>query len=396
MEDIDIKKYERTNVAVDLSAVRNNLLCIKRNIPKDTKLMAVVKTDGYGHGAYAIAKYTQDIADGYAVATAEEALSLRRHDIADKMILILGVVTETFYEELINDNISITVFDRDTVDKINAVAVKTGKKALVHIKIDTGMSRIGITDKNAAVEFAKYISGLDGIFIEGIFTHFAKADSRDKTYALTQYKRFEEILYKLREEKISIPVCHCSNSAASIDLPEYSLDMVRVGIALYGLYPSSDVDISKLGIKPVMSWHSHVAYVKTLDKGCPVSYDGTYVTDRKTVVATIPVGYGDGYPRALSNKGYVLIRGRRAPIIGRICMDQFMVDITDIENVKVKDNVVLIGNDGSERITVEDMADLDESIFNYEIICNINKRVARLYYLNGELVHVAEYIDMLL
>ena len=396
MEAINVKKYERTNVSVDLTAVRNNLLRLKSNLPDGVKLMAVVKTDGYGHGAFAIAKYTQDIIDGYAVATAEEALSLRRHNIIDKMILILGVVTEAFYEELIKADIRIPVFDRDTVDKINVVAARVGKRAVVHVKVDTGMSRIGIRSKEEALDFIEYLNGLQGIYVEGIFTHFAKADNKDKTATTLQYDRFKEILAELENRNISIPIKHCANSAATIDLPEYALDMVRAGIALYGLAPSGEVDIARLGIRPVMSWYSHVAYIKRLEAGCPISYDGTYITKRDTVVATIPVGYGDGYPRALSNKGYVLIKGKKAPIIGRICMDQFMVDVTDIEDVSVKDEVILIGCAEGEAITVDELADIAQSTFNYEIICNINKRVARLYYLDGELVHVAEYIDMLL
>ena len=396
METINVKKYERTNVSVDLTAVRHNLLQLKSNLPDKVKLMAVVKTDGYGHGAFAIAKYTQDIIDGYAVATAEEALSLRRHNIIDKMILILSVVTEAFYEELIKADIRIPVFDREPVDKLNDIARRIGKKAIVHVKVDTGMSRIGIRDEKEVIEYIEYLNTLEGIYTEGIFTHFAKADNKDKTYTRLQYERFIDILSKLKAKNINIPICHCANSAATIDLPEFSLDMVRAGIAIYGLEPSGDVDITMLGLKPVMSWYSHVAYIKKLGAGCPISYDGTFVTEKETVVATIPVGYGDGYPRALSGKGYVLIRGHKAPILGRICMDQFMVDVTDIEGVLVKDEVVLIGSSGDECITVEEMADIAQSTFNYEIICNISKRVARLYYLDNELVHVAEYIDMLL
>lgn len=396
METINVKKYERTNVSVDLTAVRHNLLQLKSNLPEGVKLMAVVKTDGYGHGAFAIAKYTQDIIDGYAVATAEEALSLRRHNIIDKMILILGVVTEAFYEELIKAEIRIPVFDIETVDKLNNIACRIGKKAVVHVKVDTGMSRIGIRSREEVIDFVEYINNLPGIYMEGIFTHFAKADNKDKSATKVQYDKFTALLSELEVKNINIPIRHCANSAATIDLPEYALDMVRAGIALYGLAPSGDVDITKLGIKPVMSWYSHVAYIKKLEAGCPISYDGTFVTEKDTVVATIPVGYGDGYPRAVSNKGYVLIRGKRAPILGRICMDQFMVDVTDIEGVSVKDEVVLIGSAGEECITVDDIADIAKSTFNYEIICNINKRVARLYYLDNELVHVAEYIDMLL
>lgn len=394
MDKFNLKKYDRTFVSVDLDAIRNNLLRMKENV-SGKPVMAVVKTDGYGHGAYAVARYTSDIVDGYAVATAEEALSLRRHGISG-LILILGVVPEAFYEELIRAGVRMTVFTKNILDRISETALAIGRKAFIHVKVDTGMSRIGIRNTDEAVEFVKYAKTLGGIETEGIFTHFAKADNADKSASHIQYDKFNEVLCRLKKEGISVSICHCSNSAAIIDMPEYALDMVRAGIALYGLAPSHEVNIDRFGIKPAMSWYSHVAFIKRLEKGCAVSYDGTYVTERETVVATIPVGYGDGYPRALSNKGYVLIRGRKAPIIGRICMDQFMVDITEIGDVKEKDEVVLVGRSGSEVITVEDIAGLAENTFNYEIICNINKRVPRLYYLNGEFVYAAEYIDMLL
>ena len=362
MEETFLGKFDRTSISVDLDRIRNNLLELKRNAGgKD--IMAVVKTDGYGHGAYAIAKHTSDIVCGYALATAEEALGLRDRGIGG-ILLILGVVPEAYYKELIEAEIRMTVFTKTMLDSINKVADSIGKKAYIHVKIDTGMSRIGLRDKNEIVEFIRYAKGLAGIEVEAVFTHFAKSDNADKTFAIKQYEQFEDVLMALENENIDVPIKHCANSAAIIDLPMYAMDMVRAGIALYGLDPSPSVKADKLGLKPALSWKSHVAFIKTVEKGCPVSYDGIFVTERETVIATIPVGYGDGYPRALSNKGYVLIAGKKAPIIGRICMDQLMVDITDIgaDKVKEKDEVILIGSMGDENITVEELAGLTTEI----------------------------------
>ncbi len=390
MEETILEKFDRTSIIVDLDIIRSNLCRLKENVyGKD--IMAVIKTDGYGHGAYPIAKYTSDIACGYAVATAEEALCLRDNGIGS-MILILGVVPVAYYTELIGADIRMTVFTRKQLDELNAIAVRLGKKAFIHVKIDTGMTRIGIRDEKEAVEFVKYAKSLDGIEVEGIFTHFAKADNADKSFSKKQYNTFINLIGELLKEGIDIPIKHCSNSAGIIDLPEYSLSMVRAGIALYGLAPSKDIDISRLSLKPALTWKSHVAFIKTVEKGCPVSYDGIFVTDKDMKVATIPVGYGDGYPRALSNKASVLINGKRARILGRICMDQLMVDVTNIDAVEEMDEVILVGAQGEDFISVEELADFTTETFNYEIICNISKRVPRLYYLNNELVYIDEHL----
>lgn len=390
MEETILEKFDRTSIIVDLDIIRSNLCRLKENVSgKD--IMAVIKTDGYGHGAYPIAKYTSDIACGYAVATAEEALCLRDNGIGS-MILILGVVPVAYYAELIGADIRMTVFTRKQLDELNGIAVRLGKKAFIHVKIDTGMTRIGIRDEKEAVEFVKYAKSLDGIEVEGIFTHFAKADNADKSFSKKQYNTFINLIGELLKEGIDIPIKHCSNSAGIIDLPEYSLSMVRAGIALYGMAPSKDIDISRLSLKPALTWKSHVAFIKTVEKGCPVSYDGIFVTDKDMKVATIPVGYGDGYPKALSNKASVLINGKRARILGRICMDQLMVDVTDIDAVEEMDEVILVGAQGKDFINVEELADFTTETFNYEIICNISKRVPRLYYLNNELVYIDEHL----
>lgn len=390
MEETILGKFDRTSIIVDLDIIRSNLCKLKENV-SGKNIMAVVKMDGYGHGAYPIAKYTSDIACGYALATAEEALGLRDNGI-NSMLLILGVVPSAYYSELIEAGIRMTVFTRTRLDELNNVAVSLGRKAFIHVKIDTGMTRIGIRDMREAVDFIKYAKGLEGIEIEGVFTHFAKADNADKTYSHAQYKLFNTLLSELDKEGIDIPIKHCANSAAIIDMPEYALSMVRAGIALYGLAPSNDVNIKELGLKPALTWKSHVAFIKKVEKGCAISYDGIFVTDRDMVVATIPVGYGDGYPRALSNKASVLIKGQRARILGRICMDQLMVDITDIEGIEEREEVVLVGAQSDDTITMEELAAFTTETFNYEIVCNINKRVPRLYYLDNELVYVDEQL----
>ncbi len=390
MEETILEKFDRTSIIVDLDIIRSNLCKLKKNV-SGVDIMAVVKTDGYGHGAYPIARYTADIACGYALATAEEALGLRDNGI-DSMLLILGVVPKAYYAELVEAGIRMTVFTRTQLLDINEAAVSLGKKAFIHVKIDTGMTRIGIREAEEALDFIKYAKTLEGIEVEGIFTHFAKADNADKEFAHKQYELFEKILAKLSKEGIDIPIKHCANSAAIIDLPEYALSMVRAGIALYGLAPSKDVDIKALSLKPALTWKSHVAFIKNVEKGCPISYDGTFITDKDMVIATIPVGYGDGYPRALSNKASVLIKGQRAPIVGRICMDQLMVDITEIAGVAEMEEVILVGSQGEDSISMEELAELTTETFNYEIICNINKRVPRLYYLNNELIFIDEHL----
>ena len=252
------------------------------------------------------------------------------------------------------------------------------------------MGRIGFFDDEAGLEEIKRIAALPAIEIEGVFTHFARADEGDKTYAKEQIRRFESFCDRIREQGIQIPIQHAANSAAIIDLPQAAYDMVRCGIATYGMYPSEDVNKRALALKPALSLKSHVIYVKEVEPGHGISYGSTYVTERQTTVATIPVGYADGYPRSLSSRGWVLIHGQKAPIIGRVCMDQMMVDVTGIPDVKIGDSVTLIGQDGSECITVEEMAALADT-FNYEFVCNLSKRVPRIYYRNGQVIGSMDY-----
>ena len=244
------------------------------------------------------------------------------------------------------------------------------------------MGRIGYQVNEESADEMEQISKLPNIIVEGIFTHFSRADETDRTNTELQISRFHSMIEMLEKRGITIPVKHCSNSAGIVEFPEANMDVVRAGIILYGMWPSDEVSKLKVPLKPVMTLISHVAYVKTLEAGRPISYGGTYVTKNDTVVATIPVGYGDGYCRGLSNKGYVLLHGQKAPILGRVCMDQFMVDVTNISDVKVGDKVTLIGKNGDLEITFEEIGELSGR-FNYEFACDLGKRIPRVYYKNG-------------
>lgn len=377
-------KYTRVYAPVDLDAIAFNMESMRGNIRKETGMIGVVKTDAYGHGAVAVAEAIDPYVGGYAVATAEEALQLRRHGIK-KPILILGVTHHSHYRELIEQEIRPAIFTLEQAKPLSELAVAMKKTAKLHLALDTGMHRIGMMADESGADLAAAIAKLPGLEMEGLFTHFYRADETDKQTSEKQLDRYLHFVKLLSERGIEIPVKHCSNSAGIIDLPQANLNYVRAGITVYGLYPSDEVKKNKVPLKPAMGLKSFVTYVKEIGSGEEVSYGGTYVTKRTTRVATIPVGYGDGYPRSLSNRGYVLICGKRAPILGRVCMDQFMVDVTDIPGVGVDTPVTLIGKDGSEKITVERLAELCGG-FHYEMVCDIGKRVPRVYYRGGKVV----------
>lgn len=385
-----MKHYGRAWAEVDLDAVQFNVESIKGNIHENTKIIAVIKTDGYGHGALQIARMleNEDRVWGYAVATAEEALSLRESGI-QKPLLILGYTFPYSYEQLVLQEIRSTVFTLEGAWELSDTAVRLGKKHKIHIKIDTGMTRIGIHPDDEGLELIGQILSLPGLEAEGIFTHFATADEADRTKAYRQMRLFQEYTDRIcRELKTDIPVKHCSNSAGIAEMPEANMDAVRAGIILYGLWPSQEVKESgKIQLKPALSLKSRIVYVKTVPAGQEISYGGTYTTTRETRVATICIGYGDGYPRSLSNIGHVLIKGQRAPILGRVCMDQFMADVTDISaDICVGDKVTLIGKDGDECITMEELGERSGR-FNYELACDIGKRIPRIYKLDDTLIY---------
>ena len=369
----------RVCLNIDLDAIRFNMESMHRNIKQGTKMLAVVKADAYGHGAVAIANKIKDydFLWGFAVATVEEAMELREAGLV-KPILILGFTFPEDYDTVVRNSFRPAVFKLSMAKELNEAAKRAGIKAPIHLVVDTGMSRIGLPASEEGADEAARIAALDSLEIEGLFSHFARADEEDKTSAYEQFDRYMKFAGLLEDRGISIPMKHIGNSAAIAELPDVHLDAVRAGITIYGIYPSDEVDRSKLALKPVMSLISHVAYIKEVPAGAPVSYGGTFTTKAdRTRIATIPVGYGDGYPRSLSNKGYVIICGRKAKILGRVCMDQMMVDVTDIPQAKEGSLCTLIGTDGEETITMEQLGDLSGR-FNYELACNINPRVPRV------------------
>lgn len=380
-----LNKFMRIYAKVDLDAVEQNIAEMKKLQTADVPIMAVIKTNGYGHGAVAIAKVLENNESicGFAVATAEEAIELRDAGVK-KMILILGYVFEQDYVRLLQQDIRFCVFRSDMAQAISKSAKRIGKKAYIHIKIDTGMGRIGFLPNEHSMEEIVRISKLDNLCLEGVFTHFACADETDKHVSLTQYQRFQDVIQSLEAQGVVFAIKHCANSAAILELAECHMDMVRAGITLYGLCPSKEVG-PQYDLHPVLSLYSHIVHIKEVSEGTAISYGGTYVAKDTRRVATIPVGYGDGYPRALSNIGYVLIHGKKAPILGRVCMDQFMVDVTDIADAKLLDEVVLIGRSQNESITMEEIGELSGR-FNYELACDLGNRIPRFFYHKNELI----------
>jgi len=386
-----IETYKRVCAQVDLDALMANVEYMRAGINDHTKMIAVIKTDGYGHGGIPIAKCLEHLEYlyGFATATPEEAFLLRENGIT-KPILVLGYSYPYAYERMAKEGIRATVFDKSQLPELVRSAQKAKAPMNVHVKVDTGMGRIGITPDDMGLEFVKEVMACaeeGSLKVEGMFTHFAKADEADKTHVNQQLACFEAFTERVEcELGLNNVLKHCSNSAGILELPKANMDIVRAGISLYGLRPSDEVKQGMEEMKPVLSLKSSIVYIKTLHAGQSVSYGGTYTADRDTKVATIPVGYGDGYPRALSGPtGYVLIRGKKAPILGRVCMDQFMVDVSDIPDAVVGDVVTLIGRDGNENITVEMLGDLSGR-FNYELVCDLGNRVPRVFIKNGETI----------
>lgn len=386
-----MKKYSRVCARVNLDAIEYNMEMMRRNLHPDTKMIAVVKTDAYGHGAVQVGRIleSRDFIWGYAVATADEALFMREHDLM-KPVLVLGCVFPEQRRDMIERGIRVTCYTEETAQDLSNLAVEMGKKAYVHIKLDTGMGRLGFLINEESAEIIRRIASMPNLVMEGMYTHFAKADETDKEFTQKQIEKYQWMRQALTDRGVNFEFYHCSNSAGIIDMKEANMDLARAGISTYGMYPSEEVVKENVPLKPAMELISHVTHVKWVEKGATISYGATYVADSPRKIATIPVGYGDGYPRSLSNKGAVLIHGRRAPICGRICMDQFMVDVTDIDDVKFGDKVVLVGYDGEEHIPVEELSDLSGR-FNYEFVCCLSKRIPREYLRNGEVVKQIDY-----
>ena len=375
---------------IDLDAIKYNIDSIKRRV--DTKeLIAVVKADAYGHGALDVSKtLVENGATKLAVAVITEAMELRHGNI-NTPIMILGYTPLEFAADLINYDIEQTIFDLEYAKKLSEIALILGKKAKVHVALDTGMGRIGfLINDNSLNEILK-ISSLKGLEVVGIFTHFATADESDKNYSNKQYKKFTDFNEKLISKGVNIPLKHVSNSGAIIDMPNTYLDGVRAGIVLYGYYPSEDVLKQNLDLKKAISIKTQVAHVKILDKNEYVSYGRKFKTERKSIIATLPIGYADGYSRALTGKAKVIINGKFAPVVGTICMDQCMIDVTDIGDVHVGDEIIVLGKDKDLKFDADDMAKAMGTI-NYEVLCMIKQRIPRVYIEDGKVKSIRNYI----
>ena len=377
------QKYYRTYASIDLSAIENNIAELKKKLNNGVLTLATVKADAYGHGAKGVALHIQNMVDYFGIAELLEAVELREAGVT-KPILVLSYTSPYQYETLIENELTQTIFNYDDAVALSSAAVKLNKIARVHIAIDTGMSRIGFFCNDESIEVVKRINDLPNIYIEGIFSHYACADCPDKSITEKQTNLFKEFNEKLLNRGIKIPIKHICNSAGSLSLDE-QFDMVRLGLVMYGLYPDPCVNDGTVNLKPAMKIVSHVIHVKEVPAGSGVSYGHTYHSERATKIATICIGYADGYSRQFSNKGKVLINGEFANVIGRVCMDQLMVDVTDLENVNVGDEVVILGEDGNNKITAEELAEMTGTI-NYEIICQFQKRVTIVQHIKGNIL----------
>ena len=380
-------EYSNSYIRIDLDAILENFRAIRKRARAE--VMAVVKANGYGHGAVPVAKLLEAECNFFGVSSVAEALELRRAGI-EKPILILGPAPVETYEILVEEDVRPTIYSLAQAKALSEAAGRLGQTAPLHIAVDTGMSRIGFQVTEADADICVEIAKLPNLCVEGLFSHFATADEADQTKTQQQAQLFAKFDSMLKERGVEIPLRHLDNSAGVIGYGSH-YEMVRAGIVLYGLYPSAEVNKENLPLKPAMSWYSWVAHVKTLEAGREVSYGGTFKAEKPMRVATIPVGYADGYRRNLSGKFYVLIRGQRAPILGRVCMDQIMVDVTDIPQVSEGDAVVLMGASGDAVITAEDLGKAADS-FCYEQVCDISHRVSRVYYQDGQVVDHANYL----
>ena len=371
---------------IDLDILANNMKNIKK-LAGNKEVIAVVKADAYGHGALDVAPcLLENGASRLAVAMLTEAIELRNNNIKAP-IMILGYTPLDLGEELINFDIEQTIYDLDYARELSSLAIKLNKKAKVHIAIDTGMGRIGFLPTNESFNSICEIYSLDGLDVVGIFTHFSSSDEADKEYTQYQFNQIYDFIRKLENNGINIPLKHASNSAALIDLPNTYLDAVRAGIILYGYYPSNEVKKENLSIKPALTLKAKIAHVKELESNMYISYNRTFKTSRKSKIATIPIGYADGYIRTLKHDAKIIVNGQLAPIVGNICMDQFMIDVTDIPNVKTGDEVILLGESNGIKFNADYIAKCMNSI-NYEVLCLLKKRVPRAYIKSGQIIHV--------
>ncbi len=385
-------KFTRTWAEINLDNIAHNVKEIQKAVGKRTEIMAVVKADAYGHGVLeTVNTLVESGCSRLAVSMLDEAIQLRQIGIKIP-ILVLSHTNPLRVDELIKHQITQTVYNHDVAVALSNEAMRQGTKVRVHIKIDTGMTRVGFAPGYSAIKAVDKIQKLPGIIVEGIFTHFAVADEKDKSFTFHQAELFNSIISELNRIGILIPIRHVANSAAIIQYPELAMELVRPGIILYGIYPSKEVNKSVLDLKPAMTLKTNIAMIKWVEENTSISYGRKFVTKRKSQIATIPVGYADGYSRLLTGKVRVLVSGQYAPVVGSICMDQCMVDVTDIKGeIKTGDEVVLLGKQGNSEITAEELADYIGTI-PYEIVCIIGKRVPRVYFKSGEIVNVLNYL----
>lgn len=383
-------KYYRVEADVNLDAIRTNIMTMKGLIPEGKKLLAVIKANAYGHGAIEVAEVLDDLSDYYGVACLDEAIELRNAGIT-KPILILGMTDESLFEDLVQYDVTQTIFTLQQAEKLSKAAERMGKTGKLHIKLDTGMNRIGFPCTGESVKEITEIIKLPNLDAEGIFTHYFKADCVDKTSAKEQLAKYTDMVNRLKDAGVTFAIHHISNSAGIMEMPNDTYDMVRSGISTYGLYPSEEMDMQACILYPAMVFKSHITHVKTVKAGETIGYGGTYTLPCEKRIATVGVGYADGYPRALSNQGRMLVREKFAPIVGRVCMDQTMIDVSEIPDVAVGDEVVLFGKQGENVIPVEEIAGMSAS-FNYEAVCNVNRRVPRIFYRNGAVVCTKNYL----
>lgn len=385
-------KLNRAWAEVNLDHIAHNVREIRRITNKKAEIMGIVKADAYGHGVMEVARTL--LSNGVtrlAVSMLDEAIQLRNHGI-EVPILVLSYTDPRRAEEIITNEVTQAVFSHDLACALSEAAGKLNRNVKIHIKIDTGMTRVGFMPGYSAIKDVVQISKLPGIIIEGLFTHFASADETDKSYTYMQYEKFMSICTELNRIGLYIPIKHVANSAGIIQFPEMHLDMVRPGVILYGMYPSAEVDKTVIDLKPAMTLKANVTLVKDVEPGTSVSYGRIFTTRRPSRIATIPIGYADGYTRLLNGKGKVLINGTMVPVVGKICMDQCMVDVTDLtEDVKVGDEVVLFGEQGGSRIPIEEVAAQIGTI-NYEVVCIIGKRIPRVYLQDGRISKVLNYL----
>ena len=379
--------YENTYLQVDLDAIEANFHAIRKKA--GVPVLAVVKADAYGHGAVSVAKCLENRCAFLGVANIEEALELRHAGIQTP-ILILGPSPVCAFPHVVRENIRPTLFRLEDAMALSEEACRQNKTVAFHLAIDTGMNRIGMPATQDSARLCVQMAKLPNLQAEGVFSHLATADCPDLSHAKAQAERFDRFCEWLEELGLSVPIRHLDNSAGLMNFSRH-YDMVRAGIVLYGIYPSDSMDPADLPLRPALSWYSRVTHVKLLPPGCPISYGGTFVTQKPTRVATVAVGYADGYRWSLSGKFHVLIRGKKAPILGRICMDQLMVDVTDIPEAAPEDVAVLLGESGTASICVEEIAEACQS-FPYEFICGISRRVSRIYLREGKAVGAAHYL----